>query len=92
MIDGIPYIVVDNQKISPIGRAPGSESTTDGHPRREDQTFGVVDRVTISSEARQMSKQALFDPLTPPSPGCLAKDPRPAVAALLTYAPNLSVD
>ena len=56
-IDNTPYIIVDNQKISPIERSPGSNSTTADRGPREDQTFGVVDRVTISSEARERSRQ-----------------------------------
>lgn len=57
MIDKTPYIIVDNRKIAPIERSPRPDSATDGPKDREGQTFGVVDRVTISSEAREKSMQ-----------------------------------
>ena len=57
MIDNTPYIIVDNQKISPIERSPQTNSATADRHLREDQTFGVIDRVTISSEARERSRQ-----------------------------------
>jgi hypothetical protein len=53
MIDDRPYIIVDNRKIAPIqpsprvGRPAGDRKKSDEHP------FGVVDRVTISNEARE---------------------------------------
>lgn len=57
MIDNTPYIIVDNRKISPIERSPQSNSATAGRHPREEQTFGVIDRVTISGEARERSMQ-----------------------------------
>ncbi len=83
MIDKTPYIIVDNRKIAPIERSPRPNSATDGRKGPEEQTFGVVDRVTISSEAREKSIQppaeadvpALDDPSKKP----------PATQPRLTY-------
>jgi hypothetical protein len=76
MIDTTPYIVVDNQKILPIGRTPQTGSSTSHPESRERQDFGVVDRVTISRQAREKCQQAQFDTAPPPDP------------AMLTYAPE----
>lgn len=56
MIDNTPYIIVDNQKIAPIAWSPRPASATDGGPEREARPFGIVDRVTISREARERSR------------------------------------
>ena len=56
MVDVTPYIIVDNQRISPVGWSPRTGSASTEQKGSEDQTFGVVDRVTISSEAREKSK------------------------------------
>ncbi|MBC2710097.1 MAG: hypothetical protein HGJ94_03550 [Desulfosarcina sp.] len=89
MIGNTPYIIVDNQKISPIGRSPRSDSSTGGRTGREDQPFGVVDRVTISREAREKSKwqQAYFE-AEPPALEGLPKKPQTTTTALLTYLPK----
>ncbi|BBO67682.1 hypothetical protein DSCA_16120 [Desulfosarcina alkanivorans] len=76
MTDPIPYIVVDNQIILPVGRIrrPGPSA---GDPESQKQPdFGVVDRVTISRQARQKCRQAQFD-AAPPSG-----------AAMLTHTPE----
>lgn len=69
MADALPYIIVDNQRISPIGRSQRSDSATAGRSGDEEQTFGVVDRVTISTEAREKYRyhlsQARADSPTP---------------------------
>ena len=56
MINDTPYIIVDNQKIPPIGRSPGPDSATQDRTTQEEQSFGVVDRVTISREAREKAR------------------------------------
>jgi hypothetical protein len=56
MVDVAPYIIVDNQKITPIGWSPRSGSVSDGRKGFEADPFGVVDRVTISREAREKSR------------------------------------
>jgi hypothetical protein len=64
IIDDAPYIIVDNRKISPIERLPRSPSMTDDRPTQEEQTFGVVDRVTISGEAREKARHQPADATT----------------------------
>jgi hypothetical protein len=88
MIDNTPYIIVDNQKISPIERAPRSDSPTADRKEPEEHTFGVVDRVTISREAREKSMQpsdhAEADPLA-----LEARSKKPtATHPQLTYSPK----
>ena len=56
VVDVTPYIIVDNQRIPPVGWSPRPGSATTERKGFENQTFGVVDRVTISSEAREKSK------------------------------------
>lgn len=51
MIEDTPYIIVDNQKLHPVNRAPKIEPASSSQPDREEPPFGVVDRVTISKEA-----------------------------------------
>jgi hypothetical protein len=69
VVDVTPYIIVDNQRISPVGWSPRTGSASTEQKGSEDQTFGVVDRVTISSEAREKSKwyeaQVISDSPTP---------------------------
>jgi hypothetical protein len=56
MDDTIPYIIVDNQRIAPLVREIGIRSSNYLKGGESDPPFGVVDRVTISSEARQRSR------------------------------------
>ena len=57
MIDDKPYIIVDNRKIAPIERSSRTGQPTDGRNQSDDQPFGVIDRVTISKEARERFRQ-----------------------------------
>ena len=57
MADVTPYIIVNNQKISPIDWSPRSDLATAERKGNEAQPFGVVDRVTISTEARETSRR-----------------------------------
>ena len=89
MIDNTPYIIVDNRKISPIQQSPRPDSATADRPRREEETFGVVDRVTISREAREKAKYRTAHPeADPPAIEDLSKQP-PTNRPLLTYSPQL---
>jgi len=89
MIDDTPYIIVDNRKISPIERSPRPDSGRADHPRREEQTFGVVDRVTISREAREKARlQPARTGAEPPALEALAKQPPINNSPLLTYSPK----
>lgn len=88
MIDTTPYIIVDNQKILPVSRTPQSASVSGDPESREKKDFGVVDRVTISSQARQKYRQAQFDTAPPPNPHHLAMNPPSAHSAMLTYTPE----
>lgn len=94
MIDDTPYIIVDNQKIAPIERSPRVKLKAQGRTQREVHPFGVVDRVTISSEAREKTRhyqthaeaspQALT---TPQAIKDLSPKPRTVNIPLLTYPP-----
>ena len=57
MIDDTPYIMVDNRKIPLLHRVTTPGSVSADRPKRKDQPFGVVDRVTISSEAIEKHRQ-----------------------------------
>jgi len=89
VVDTIPYIIVDNQKISPIERSPRSDSATAWQKGYEKQTFGIVDRVTISTQARQQYRnhlsQASVDVPTPEALSNKSPVPRPP---LLAYSPK----
>ena len=88
MIDNTPYIIVDNQRISPIERSQQPNSTTADRHAREEQTFGVIDRVTISNEARERSRQ---QPATTDAVTADLYDPAGKTSTttnLLTYSPK----
>ena len=89
MTDDTPYIIVDNRKIPPLERSPRLKSATADRPRREEQTFGVVDRVTISREARERSMQppSAYTEAGPPTLEGVPEKP-PAPRSLLTYSPK----
>ena len=57
MIDDRPYIIVDNQRIQPISRSPRPDSVEDETRQKQEQNFGVVDRVTISKEGLEKSRR-----------------------------------
>jgi len=84
MIDDTPYIIVDNRKIPPIERSARPDSASAGRPRREERTFGVVDRVTISRAAREKARQQTAE-ADPPALEDLSKKP-PPTRPLLTYS------
>jgi hypothetical protein len=86
MIDKTPYIIVDNRKISPIQQSPRPDSATADRPRRGEETFGVVDRVTISREAREKSMQPPTE-ANPPALENPSKEP-PTTHPRLTYSPK----
>ena len=95
MIDDTPYIIVDNQKIAPIERSPRVKLKAQGRTRREEQPFGVVDRVTISSEAREKARNhhthAGAIPQAPTHSQVikdLSPKPRTVNIPLLTYPPK----
>ncbi|BBO90668.1 hypothetical protein [Desulfosarcina ovata] len=82
-MDEPPYIIVDNQKILPIERAPRSNPVADGKRGREDDPFGIVDRVTLSREGLEKSRQAL-DVVEPDR-----QSPKPTPPPQLTYSPKI---
>lgn len=57
MIDDRPYIIVDNRKIAPIQPAPRAARPAGDRKKPDEHPFGVVDRVTISNEARERFRQ-----------------------------------
>lgn len=90
MIDETPYIIVDNQKLSPIGRSPRSGSATGDTAKREEQTFGVVDRVTLSREGREKSMQKPVHTEAVTDLKNLPTRAADTVTDLLTYSPKKS--
>jgi hypothetical protein len=84
-----PYIIVDNQIISPIERSPRSDGATAERKGHEEETFGVVDRVTISREAREKAgwHEAHAEP-EPPLTEDLSNILPVATTHLLTYSPD----
>ena len=89
MADVTPTIIVDNQRISPVGWSPRTGSATDEPKGREEQTFGVVDRVTISREAREKARlQPAHTEAEPPALEELAKQPPINNSPMLTYSPK----
>ena len=88
MIDNTPYIIVDNQKISPIERSARPHSPTAERKGREEQAFGVVDRVTISREAREKAKYQTAHPEADPPAIEDLSIKQPTHSPLLTYSPK----
>jgi len=89
MIDNTPYIIVDNRKISPIERSARPNSATAERKGREEQTFGVVDRVTISREAREKARnQPAHSETGPAALEVLSKQPPTTDNPRLTYSPK----
>ena len=88
MIDKTPYIIVDNQIIKPISRSQRPDSATGDTEKKQEQTFGVVDRVTISREGREKARQQAEleeqQPLLENRSEQLTHDSYP----LLTYSPK----
>jgi len=88
MADDTPYIIVDNRKIPPIERSPRPDPAKADRSGREEQTFGVVDRVSISWEARQKSmQQPAHTETNAPALEELSKK-IPTTSPLLTYSPK----
>ncbi|WP_319406403.1 hypothetical protein [uncultured Desulfosarcina sp.] len=89
MIDNTPYIIVDNRKISPIERSSRPDSATAERTGREEQTFGIVDRVTISREARERARhQPAHSETGLTALENLSKRPPATNKPLLTYSPK----
>ena len=89
MVDITPYIIVDNQKISPDGWSPRSASAATGPNGRESQPFGIVDRVTISKKAREQFKRLethVGNDL--PVPNDRSNSAPVAIRPLLAYSPK----
>jgi hypothetical protein len=55
--DVAPYIVVDGQRISPIGWPPRSDLSIAERKGSDTLAFEVIDRVTISREARDKCRR-----------------------------------
>lgn len=88
MVDVTPYIIVDNQRISPIGW-PRPDSATIEQKGSQAQTFGIVDRVTISREAREKSRCLEASVATDsPTPENLPNKSPLVTRSVLTYSPK----
>lgn len=89
MIDDTPtpYIIVDNRKIQPISRPPRPDSATDETRQNQEQNFGVVDRVTISREGLEKSRQQENEDMQP-LPEKQSEQITYRRPALLTYSPK----
>ncbi len=72
-LDKAPFIWISNQKVYPIKTVQGAGAYS---PRQnDDNPFGVVDRVTISNEARHMHQKGLREGIIQPPVRC-ALEPR----------------
>lgn len=87
MIDDTPYIIVDNRKIQPISRSPRPDSATDKTRQNQEQNFGVVDRVTISREGLEKSRQQEHEDMRP-LPGKQTEQLTYRRPPMLTYSPK----
>ena len=89
MVDETPYIIVDNQKIAPLHRGTRERSAPEVTRESPDQSFGVVDRVTISKAAiRKLKEMKLHHQAESPSPPSLPEGRSAVVLPLLTYPPK----
>jgi len=81
-MDDIPYIIVDNQRIPPIQPSHRPPRKTGHQTAGQADSFGIVDRVTLSTEGLRRSREQQT-----------ASDAPPAIAGnqtvlLLTYSPR----
>lgn len=90
-MDDTPYLIVDNQRLSPVGRISRIDRTFRSRTAVEREIVDVVDRVSISKEARRKAKQMLAEKSSAspshhrlPSPRQFTK----ASNVLLTYSPK----
>lgn len=89
MVDTPPYIFVDNQRISPIGWSPRSDSATIERKGPEEQIFGIVDKVTISREAREKSRcLEEFAKVDSSTPENLSNKSSVVTSPVLAYSPK----
>jgi len=89
MVDVAPYIIVDGQRISPIGWSPQSDLSIAERKGSEELTFEVVDRVTISREALEKCRclEALVATDSPISDN-LSNKSKITTKPALTYLPK----
>jgi hypothetical protein len=52
-----PYIIVDTEQPTPLDQTAKAEPADTERPKAHQPPFGIVDRVTISSEAYKKSRQ-----------------------------------
>ena len=87
MIEKTPYIIVDNRKLLPINRLQPPRPASNRGPERRETPFGVIDRVTISAEAREKSRRYQACRATAPiAEQAPSNQVAPAPSALLTDA------
>ena len=90
MVDTPPYIIVDNQRISPIGWSPRLDSATIERIAPEELIFGIVDKVTISREAREKSRcLEEFAKVDSSTPENLSNESSVVTSPVLAYSPKL---
>jgi hypothetical protein len=89
VVDTTPYILVDNQRISPIGWSRRSDSANIERKGPEEQIFGIVDRVTISREAMEKSRcLEEFAQVDSSTPKNLSNKSPVVTSPVLTYSPR----
>jgi hypothetical protein len=82
-------MLVNNQRIPPIGSSQRSDSATAERKGHERPPFGVVDRVTISTEAREASRwYAAHAGAVSPAPKTLPNKSSVGTIPLLTFSPE----
>jgi hypothetical protein len=87
--DVTPFIIVNNQRISPIEWSPQSDLATAERKGNEAQPFGVVDRLTISTEARETYRWYAAQAGTEsPNPEDMPNQLPVGTTPLLAYSPR----
>jgi len=92
MMDDTPYLIVDNLKLAPVRRISRIGATAYDRPHPPEQPMGIVDRVTISDEARKRAAQMAVDGRVLPETDSFLPVPCSTIRSqhsLLTYSRNL---
>jgi hypothetical protein len=93
MIEDTPYLIVDNLRISPIRRINRIQPVSNERTVTSKDTMGIVDRVTLSKEGRQLAAQMSENGTILPDSYTLVpvnRQPIQSPSSLLTYSRNFS--
>ena len=84
----IPYIIVDNRRIPPVEPPQRSSRSADEREANAEDSFGIVDRVTLSKEGIRRSREEMADADVSPVDERLSVS-RGTSPPMLTYSPKL---